>query len=306
LVNTLNTLTIDDVSMRSLTVSGTDGLAITLTNPATALQTFDASGITSGVATGNAANLGVTFTSSALAFASTVKGTLLGGDTLNFGAALASVSITETAGTNTITGSSTIGSTLIGGTGFDTIVGGAGIDTISVGASAAAIINSVTGGAAADSITLTGSVGIDTVIYGANSIAAGAAGINMDTIANFATTVDKIQLTAGTAVTSSLGFILGAGSTLAAMATVINDAVSVATITDVYTQLASDLVASNLAASVTGAGNLVAREVTFASGAAAGTYLVINDNVAGFQAGSDMVIHLTGTTTFVAGDLAVV
>jgi S-layer protein len=304
LVNTLNTLTIVDTALRSLTVSGTDGLAITAAT--TALQTFDASGITSGLATGNTANLGVTYTASALQYASTVKGTLLGGDTLNFGAALASVSITETAGTNTITGSSTIGSTLIGGTGFDTIVGGAGIDTISVGASAAAIINSVTGGAAADSITLTGSVGIDTVIYGANSTAAGAAGINMDTIANFATTVDKIQLTAGVNAASSLGFTIVSGNTLAAMATVINDAVSVATVTDVYTQLASDLVASNLAASSSAVGGLVAREVTFASGAAAGTYLVINDNVAGFQAGSDMVIHLTGTTTFVAGDLAVV
>lgn len=306
LVNTLNTLTIDDVSMRSLTVSGTDGLAITLTNPATALQTFDASGITSGNATGNTTNVGVNFTSSALAFASTVKGTLLGGDVLDFSAALASVSITETAGTNTIKGSSTIGSTLIGGTGIDTIVGGVGVDTISVGASAVAITNSVNGAAAADSISLTGSVGADTLIYGANSTAAGAAGINMDTIANFATTVDKIQLqiSAGTAVTSTLNLVGAAGTTVGAMATVINDAVSVATIADVYTQLATDLVAANFAASATGAGNLVAREVTFASGAAAGTYLVINDGVAGFQAGNDVVIHLTGATTVVAGDFA--
>jgi S-layer protein len=306
LVNTLNTLTIDDASMRSLTVSGTDGLAITLATSATALQTFDASGITSGTATGNTTNVGVNFTSSALAFASTVKGTLLGGDVLDFSAALASVSITETAGTNTIKGSSTIGSTLIGGTGIDTIVGGAGVDTISVGASAVTITNSVNGAAAADSISLTGSVGADTLIYGANSTAAGAAGINMDTIANFATTIDKIQLqiSAGTAVTSTLNLVGAAGTTVGAMATVINDAVSVATIADVYTQLATDLVAANFAASATGAGNLVAREVTFASGAAAGTYLVIDDGVAGFQAGNDVVIHLTGATTVVAGDFA--
>jgi S-layer protein len=306
LVNTLSTLTIDDISMKTLTISGTEGLAITLANPATALVSFDASGLTSGVATGNTTNVGVNFTSSALTFASTAVGSLRGGDNLNFSAALAAATITATAGTNTITGSSTIGSTLNGGTGVDTIVGGAGNDTITVGASAAAITNSITGAAGADSITLTGSVGADSVLYGAAATAVGAAGVNMDTITNFATTVDKINLTvsAGTAGTSTLGLVGANTTTVGTMATPIAGAVSVATVAAVYTQLATDLVAANLAASATGAGNLVARVVTYASGDAAGTYLVVNDGVAGFQAANDLVIKLVGTTTVAAGDFA--
>ena len=88
------------------------------------------------------------------------------------------------------------------------------------------------------------------------------------------------------------------------MGTAIADAVSVATVAAVYTQLASTLTAANLAVTATGANNIVARIVTFASGDAAGAYLVVNDGVAGFQAANDLVIKLVGTTTVVAGDFA--
>jgi uncharacterized RmlC-like cupin family protein len=94
------------------------------------------------------------------------------------------------------------------------------------------------------------------------------------------------------------------------MNAVITDSTSVATIADVYTALATDLnnvgAAGAFAASATGAAGIVAREVTFTTGAAAGTYLVINDVTAAFQAATDMVIKLTGTTTFAASDLTVV
>ncbi len=59
-------------------------------------------------------------------------------------------------------------------------------------------------------------------------------------------------------------------------------------------------------ASASGGATLVARAVTFTNGAAAGTYLVLNDNTISFQAANDMVIKLAGTTTFAAGDLTVV
>lgn len=299
----LATATITDANATSIVITGNNGLA--LTHAGTALVTFDASGLTKG---------SVTFTAGALTTDSVIKGSVTGGDTLNFGTAVAKTTITATAGTNSLTGSSTIGSAITGGTGADTIVGGSGIDTIVVGAGTTT--NSVTGAAARDTINLTGSTGVDTIIYGVASTAVGAAGVNADIITNFTSGVDKIQLTAGnnsaaagTIVAGGLaGINLAAGSTLATMLAPVTSNVSVADISAVYTQLAIDLLTTTnaFAASATGAGNIVGRVVTYSAGAAAGTYLVINDVTASFQAATDMVIQLSGTTTFAAGDLTVV
>lgn len=297
----LQSLTVVDTVASSIILTGNNGVALTAAS--TAITNFDASGITTG---------GVTFTSGVLPTDVTVKGSLTGNDTLNFSAATAIVTITETAGTNTLTGSATIGSFITGGSGIDTITGGAGDDTIVVGAGITT--NSVTGAAGADSIDLTGSSGADTIIYGVASTTVDAAGANMDTITNFASGTDKIQLTAGdnsaTAGTISVGGLAGinlaAGSTLATMAAVISDATSVATVADVYTALGVVLTTANLTASATGVGNIKGQVVTFTTGAAAGTYLVINDVTADFQAATDLVIKLAGTTTFAAGDLTVV
>ena len=139
--NPLDLLTLVGNSAKTITVSGNAGLNLTATD--TALTSLDATGITKG---------GFTFTSGALTAAATIKGSLLGGDTINAAAATKAVTITEYAGTNTITGSSTVASTLTGGSGVDTIVGGAGNDVI-VGGGGADVI---TGGAGADSITLSG------------------------------------------------------------------------------------------------------------------------------------------------------
>jgi S-layer protein len=254
----------------------------------------------------------ISYTSGVLKTDATVVGSALGGDTLNFGAATSKITMTETAGTNALTGSATFANTITGGSGNDTIVGGSAVDTISVGAGTTA--NSVTGAAGADVITLTSSTGVDTIIYGVASTTVDAAGANVDKITNFTTGVDKIQLTAGdnsaTAGTISAGGLAGinlaAGSTLAALSAVITDTTSVATIADVYTALGVVLTATNLTASATGAGNIKGQVVTFSTGAAAGTYLVVNDVTADFQAATDLVIQLIGTTTFAAGDLTVV
>jgi S-layer protein len=115
----LATATITDANATSIVITGNNGLA--LTHAGTALVTFDASGLTKGA---------VTFTAGALTTDSVIKGSVTGGDTLAFGSAVAKTTITATAGTNSLTGSSSIGSTITGGTGNDTIVGGTGIDTI--------------------------------------------------------------------------------------------------------------------------------------------------------------------------------
>ena len=298
------TAELTDADVKSIVVTGNNSLTLTYTG--TSLTNFDASGLTKGA---------VSFTPGALTTDSVAKGSVTGGDTLDFHNAVAKVTITSTAGTNTLKGSSTVASTITGGSGNDTITGGSGGDTIVVGAGATA--NTVTGAAGADKIDLTGSTGVNTLIFGVASTSVSATGANVDTITNFKSGVDKIQLTAGvnsaSATTVSAGGLAGINlannSTLATMGAVITNATSVATIADVYTALADDLnnVGSHaFAASATGASHIVAREVTYTTGAAAGTYLVINDVTAGFQAATDVVIKLVGTTAITVGDIVVV
>ena len=299
--STLSTVTLVDTTATTINVTGNNGLALTFAG--TALVNFNAGGLTKGA---------VTYTAGALNTDAVVTGSVSGGDTLNFGSAVAKVTITATAGTNALTGSSTIASTITGGSGADTIVGGSGIDTIVVGAGGTT--NTVTGAAARDTINLTGSTGADTIIFGIASTAVTSA--NVDIITGFTSGTDKIQLTAGdnsaaagTITAGGLaGINLAAGSTLATMLAPITSAVSVADIAAVYTQLAIDLLTTTnaFAASATGAGNIVGRVVTYTNGAAAGTYLVLNDVTASFQAATDQVIQLVGNTTFAATDLTVV
>ncbi|WP_353213357.1 hypothetical protein [Rhodovarius sp.] len=145
----VNAITISDAALKSMTITGNAGL--TLINPfTTVISSLDASAVTN---TQGTAASGLSWTTGALTVASVTKGTSTGGDVINAAAALASVSITAYAGTNTITGSSTIASTLTGGSGNDTINGGSGKDTI-IGGGGSDVI---TAGAGADSITLSGS-----------------------------------------------------------------------------------------------------------------------------------------------------
>ncbi|MFZ6816649.1 beta strand repeat-containing protein, partial [Undibacterium sp. Rencai35W] len=169
----VDTLTLVDTALTTLKITGNAGL--TLTNTSTTLTSVDASGMTNTAGTSG----GFTWTSGALTAAATIKGSATGGDTINAAASTKAVTITETAGTNSITGSSTIASTLTGGTGADTIVGGAGKDVI-VGGGGADVI---TGGAGADLITLSGST---------SKIVNAALG---DSGANTSTTIQTAELT---------------------------------------------------------------------------------------------------------------
>lgn len=163
----VDTLTLVDTALKTLTISGNSSL--TLTNTNTTVTSADASGLTKGA---------FIWTTGALAAASTIKGSLLGGDTINAAAAVAAVTITETAGTNSITGSSTIGSTLTGGTGVDTILGGAGADVIVGGGGA----DQITGGVGADKITVSGTTADVFQVRG-------------DSGANTSTTIQTAELT---------------------------------------------------------------------------------------------------------------
>jgi hypothetical protein len=182
------------------------------------------------------------------------------------------------------------------GNGFNAIVTGAGNDSITVGSGN----NTIDSGTGADSIKLAAhSVGhVDYIAVAA----AAAAGANMDTITGFISGQDVLQVS---------GFGLAASTaTLAPMLATVSSATSVASANAVYAALAVALdgttVGHEFAASSTAAGGVVAREVTFTTGAAAGTYLVINDGVAGFNGANDIVIKLVGNTTIAASDIVTI
>ena len=178
---------------------------------------------------------------------------------------------------------------------------GAGNDIITAGADA----GSYTGGAGAD--TFTSGAAADIYRYDVKASNTSATGANVDTIVNFTSTADTINLLGdgGAGVTINGLTLVATTTTAATMGAVVTSATSVATIADVYTQLAIDLLTTTnaFAASTAAAAGFVARQVTYTSGAAAGTYLVLNDSVASFQAANDIVIKLTGTTTMVAADI---
>jgi S-layer protein len=235
-VGYLNTATLTDISVHSITVAGNSGLDLGTVTGATALTSFDASGVTGAG--------GVGITTAALQYASTFVGSSgTGSDTINASAALAAVTITDNAtGTNTLTGASgtyvdtiTAGNgnnsittgggadVITAGTGNNTIIAGAGNDTITVGSGT----NSITGGAGADTITIKHGAlaNVDTIVIAAiGETGAGitASGVltGVDVVSGLAKSdVINISAIAGTigSVTHETAFsgaeIAGTGST---------------------------------------------------------------------------------------------
>jgi len=210
------------------------------------------------------------------------------------------------------------------GNGNNTVVTGTGINTVTLGNG----INVVTGGTGVDTITvgtgsnyITAGGGLDVITLGAHTLGnvhvvdlsavadmsdAGAA--EVITINGFVSGVDKINLIAGA---NSVGTLtLAAGDGQVAMLGAITDTTSVATLANVYTALATatglnGAAGHEFAVSASGAATIVARTVTYTTGAAAGTYLVINDNNANFQPATDIVIKLASGTVVAAGDIVV-
>lgn len=189
---TVTTLTA--AAAKTITVTGNGGLALTTATSATALTSFDASGVTAGT---------VSYTTGALAAAATLTGGD-GNDILNAHSATQAVSIDGGEGDDTIDGSSATASTLNGDAGNDTITGGTGADTITGGEgddsiSGAAGNDSIDAGAGND--TIDASTGVDHIITGAGSdivvytLVADSTGANADTITDFTTGTDKLHFT---------------------------------------------------------------------------------------------------------------
>jgi len=137
---------------------------------------------------------------------------------------------------------------------------------------------------AAGSDTLTGGAGSDTFVFrfGQSTLAA------PDRITDLAIGIDKIDLlTQGGAATGApKAFSRAANSNLSSLANVVNQ---------VFTD-ANGLTASNQALGVNRAAL-----VTVTTAGIAGTYLIINDNVAGFQSANDSLINITGFTGTLPG-----
>ena len=157
--------------------AGTDTLAITMvTNALTAVTLTGVSNIEKiTVSTTDAVNATIT---------------LDDGNFVSVTGAVVDASGITTSGIFTFSGANELESTLsiTGGSGADVLTGGAKADTINGGAGA----DVITGGLGADS--LTGGNGNDTFVYTSASVAA-SSGSNIDTISDFASGSDKIQVT---------------------------------------------------------------------------------------------------------------
>jgi Ca2+-binding RTX toxin-like protein len=182
---------------------------------------------------------------------------------LTLDGALATVGVRFDGGSaaDTLTGSAHA-DILNGGAGADIIFGGGGNDIINGGDGN----DTITGGAGAD--TLTGGAGADTFVYTnlADSLVA-----NFDTIVDFVAGTDKIHVgTLPAAVQQGVA----------------------------YTANGTGNLANDIGNAISSGGGILAHNVAVVTitGTGAGTYLVINDNTLGYQAGSDAVIRITGLT----------
>lgn len=191
------------------------------------------------------------------------------------------------------TTANTAASTIKASNGADSITGGDGKDVILAGEGTDTITVSKGG----DEITLTEQVSVaDTVRI--DTIASSTGSANSITLVNFVSGVDKINFKQGAASLTGVTTD-GTGDAVSTMAAVVTNTTSVATIADVYTALAAY---TTLTASAADGTATVAQAYKFDNGAAAGTYVVVNDATAGFQTATDVVIKLSGLTTIAAGD----
>jgi Ca2+-binding RTX toxin-like protein len=187
---------------------------------------------------------------------------ITGNSTWNF-TTEGTAAINGTAGADNLTG--TASSDIINGlAGNDTLNGGAGNDSLDGGN---------------DKDILTGGTGADTFIFefGQSSVSAN------DRVTDFAIGTDKIDLLTqgGVAMNPPSLFSRAANSAATTLENVV---------TQVFTDANGGL-AGNQALGINSAALVVAT-----TGSVAGTYLVINDGTAGFQASKDLAIDLTGYT----------
>ena len=183
----------------------------------------------------------------------------------------------------TVTGSGQA-DVLIGGSGADTINGGAGKDTINAGAGNDTITINTAG--QADQIT-TGA-GADIVKFSGASLAAA--------LATSAGTTDVVRITDFVAGTDKIGLVDTSGAFTSVVLANTQTIASAADLTAVFSGI-------NAIAASTAAGAASAVVVNVTAGAAAGTYLYVNDATAGVSNTTDMLVNITGITgTLTASD----
>jgi Ca2+-binding RTX toxin-like protein len=171
-------------------------------------------------------------------------------------------------GTDSVYGGSGSDS-IIGNQGGDSLYGGSGNDTINGGQGPDTIV----GGTGAD--TLTGGAGPDTFVFRDLTDSLASA---YDTITDFTSGNDQFAI----------------GHTLAGLTTGLSVAGSGALAHDLVAALTSNNLVANGAA-----------EVTINGGADAGTYVIINDATANFDAAHDAVIKLANSQQVHASDFIV-
>ena len=275
-------------------VATTDSLNLTLGTATTAGTNHSGNLTFNGVETINLASNGtsantlgtLTMTATAATEAIVVTGNAvlqigaLTADSINASAntaGLVMVTGTVAAGGINITGTAAA-DTLWGGAGVDIITGGNGNDRIAGGAAdAAAQADVLTGGAGADTFAFTG-----TTIAGMAAYSSGTTAVTR--ITDFVAGVDKLAMITGGPATSM------ALTTTQTIGTAAN-------LTAVYAGITA------IAKSV-GNGALSGAIVVVSAGAAAGTYLYVNDNAnAAVTAANDFLLNITGITgTLTAAD----
>jgi hypothetical protein len=168
-------------------------------------------------------------------------------------------------GTSAINGTGNAGNNVITGNGGNNVLnGGSGNDNLN-------------GGAGRD--TLTGGLGTDVFLFQFTQSTA----TSPDRISDFAIGTDKIDLLA-----ASGGVLPAPGSFSRAADS------AAATLNDVLTAVFNDANGSLAGNQTLGTNSAALVRVTTA--AIAGTYLVVNDDVAGFQTANDLVVNMTGFT----------
>lgn len=310
-----------NLANQTLTVTGAttvgviDTLGITISDGAPTTGTYTVADITAaGIEIVNFVATDNLILSAATGLTALTNSTITGGGTVNIttGALALNVNTIINASANTggltftaaaatgngisVTGSATKANTITGtdlAAKSDSLTGGAASDTIS-GLDGADTINAgdgndnLTGGLGGDN--LTGGAGVDRFILtgtlaGALQQSAGTTAV--DRITDFAAGTDKIVVI-DTATGPFTSAVLATGQTIA----------SAADLTAVYAGITA------IAASAAG-GALSAAVITVSAGAAAGTYLYINDATGGVSNANDALINVTGITgTLTAADFA--
>lgn len=265
-----HTAALTAAAVKTITVAGDAGLA--LTNTATTVTSFDASGVTKGA---------VSWTAGALAAAATIKGSATQANTIVATDATKAVTYTGGTGVDNITINNAQANVIDTGAGNDIIVVGNGNNTI-------------TAGAGDDNITLGSGANTVNTGDGANTIVFGTAmaGLNTITLGSGVDTLDfNVVSTAAGYYPSITGIAAGDKIDFAAFTIAGNEATLGAKIT--LGGVSS--FANYLDAAAASNGATAGTEVNWFQ-FNGNTYLVLdNDATATFKDGTDLVIELVGS-----------